>query len=283
MTADPTRAKILVFDSGLGGLTVLRALMRQRPDADFLYAADDLGFPYGPRAESEVVALVMAAMDQLIGSDQPDCVVIACNTASTLVLPHLRAKWPIPFVGTVPAIKPAAEFSASRMISILATPGTVSRDYTRDLVDKFAGHCDVTLVGAKKLANLAEAFMHGAALVDAEVAAEIAPCFVANGDRRTDCVVLACTHYPLLREKFVKLAPWPVHWIDPAPAIARRADHVLRHKFPAEGQGGGFAFRYTSGAAPDPKLMKALDAFLPARVANADGFVEAAMPSLRTQ
>ncbi len=263
MIAVPIRAKILVFDSGLGGLTVLRALIKQRPDVDFVYAADDLGFPYGPRPEDDVVALVMNAMDTLIIAEKPDCVVIACNTASTLVLPHLRAKWPIPFVGTVPAIKPAAEFSATRMISILATPGTVSRDYTRDLVEKFAGHCDVTLVGAKKLASLAEVFMHGEQLDEAEVAAEIAPCFVADGERRTDCVVLACTHYPLLKEKFVRLAPWPVHWIDPAPAIARRADQVLREKR-LEGQ-GGLLFRYTSGAQPDEKLRAALQKFLPAR------------------
>lgn len=266
MIANATRnARIVVFNSGLGGLTVLRALMAQRPDAHFLYAADDLGFPYGPRPEAEVVTLVMAAMDTLIGAEKPDCVVIACNTASTLVLPHLRAKWPqMPFVGTVPAIKPAAEFSATRMISILATPGTVSRDYTRDLVEKFAGHCKVTLVGARKLATLAEAFMHGETLVEAEIAAEIAPCFVAAGNRRTDCVVLACTHYPLLQEKFVRHAPWPVRWIDPAPAIARRADHVLRDKFPPKGQGGDFDFRYTSGAAPVARLRAALAAFLPA-------------------
>jgi len=263
MTAAPIRAKILVFDSGLGGLTVLRALMKQRPDANFLYVADDLGFPYGPRPEAQVVALVMDAMEKLIGAEKPDCVVIACNTASTLVLPHLRGRWTIPFVGTVPAIKPAAEFSSTRMISILATPGTVSRDYTRDLIEKFAGHCDVALVGAKKLATLAEVFMHDGALDETEVAAEIAPCFVAHGDRRTDCVVLACTHYPLLREKFVRLAPWPVHWIDPAPAIARRADHVLRDKPRQEGR-GVLTFLYTSGAAPDARLRAALQKFLPA-------------------
>jgi glutamate racemase len=278
--------KILVFDSGLGGLTVLRALMRQRADADFLYAADDLGFPYGPRPEAEVTALVMGAMERLIGAEQPDCVVIACNTASTLVLPHLREKWPqIPFVGTVPAIKPAAAMSATRMISILATPGTVSRDYTRELVEKFAGHCDVTLVGAKKLAALAEAFMHGESLVESEIAAEIAPCFVEDGARRTDCVVLACTHYPLLLDIFVRLAPWPVRWIDPAPAIARRADHVLREKFPGRGQGGGFGLRYTSGAAPGARLRAALETFLPVRQADAhaSNFAEVSMPSSRAR
>ena len=282
----PRAPKILVFDSGLGGLTVLRALIKQRPDADVLYAADDLGFPYGPKAEGEVVALAMRAIKALIGARQPDCVVIACNTASTLVLPHLRKEWPeIPFVGTVPAIKPAAEFSTTRMISILATPGTVSRDYTRALIDKFAGHCDVALVGAKKLANLAEAHMQGAPLDDAEVLAEIAPCFVTEGDRRTDCVVLACTHYPLLRDLFLRLAPWPVHWIDPAPAIARRADHVLREKFPPQRQSGGFAFRYTSGAAAGERLRKALEAFLLPHPADthAAPFREACSPSLRTK
>ncbi len=254
--------KILVFDSGLGGLTVLRALTRQRPDADFLYAADDLGFPYGPKSEAQVVALVMDAMGALIGEEKPDAAVIACNTASTLVLPHLREKWPdIPFVGTVPAIKPAAEFSATRRISILATPGTVSRDYTRDLIEKFAGHCDVALVGAQNLAGLAEAFMHDIQPDDEAVAREIAPCFVEADGRRTDCVVLACTHYPLLREAFVRLAPWPVHWIDPAPAIARRADHVLREKFPQQPGFGAFQFRYTSGAAPEARLSRALLAF----------------------
>ncbi len=257
------RPKILVFDSGLGGLTVLRALLRQRPDAEFLYAADDLGFPYGPKGEAEVAALVMGAMERLIGDIKPDCVVIACNTASTLVLPHLRARWPdIPFVGTVPAIKPAAEQSQSRMISILATPGTAARDYTRDLVEKFAGHCDVALVGSQHLAELAEAFVHGETISEDEVAREIAPCFVEQDGRRTDAVVLACTHYPLLLAFFTRLAPWPLRWIDPAPAIARRADHVLAARFPSPpgaARADNFAFRFTSGATPTPRLLAAVD------------------------
>lgn len=253
--------KILVFDSGLGGLTVFRALAAQRPDADYVYAADDLGFPYGPREENEVTALVLAAMERLIADHTPDCVVIACNTASTLVLPVLRARWPdIPFVGTVPAIKPAAEYSQSRLISVLATPGTVARDYTRDLIDKFAGHCEVTLVGSKQLAGLAEAFMQGETLDESAVAREIAPCFVVHEGRRTDAVVLACTHYPLLLDAFIRLAPWPLRWIDPAPAIARRADHMLSAHFPTHVvRDAAFAFVFTSGAAPAPRLLKTID------------------------
>jgi glutamate racemase len=252
---------ILVFDSGLGGLTVFRALAAQRPDADYVYAADDLGFPYGPKSEAEVTALVVAAMERLIAAHQPDCVVIACNTASTLVLPVLRARWPdIPFVGTVPAIKPAAEISQSRLISVLATPGTVARDYTRDLIGKFAGHCEVELVGSKHLAGLAEAFMQGEPAEEAAIAREIAPCFVARDGRRTDAVVLACTHYPLLLDVFTRLAPWPVRWIDPAPAIARRADHVLSERFPVHAiRDAAFAFFFTSGAAPAPRLLKTVE------------------------
>ncbi|MGO9390823.1 glutamate racemase [Rhodoblastus sp.] len=253
--------KILVFDSGLGGLTVFRALLRQRPDAEFLYAADDLGFPYGPKSEAEVVSLVMSAMEKLIAENAPDCVVIACNTASTLLLPHLRARWPqTPFVGTVPAIKPAAELSQSRMISILATPGTAARDYTLDLIERFAGHCDVALVGSKNLAGLAEGFVHGEAISEEQVAAEIAPCFVEKNGRRTDSIVLACTHYPLLLEIFDRIAPWPLRWIDPAPAIARRMDHVLSARFPAgRTNGRSFSFHFTSGATPTPKLLTTLE------------------------
>jgi glutamate racemase len=250
--------RILVFDSGLGGLTVFRALAAQRPDADYVYAADDLGFPYGSKSEEEVKGLVLAALEKLIADHAPDGVVIACNTASTLVLPMLRARWPeIPFVGTVPAIKPAAEGSRSRLISVLATPGTVARDYTRDLIEKFAGDCQVALVGSKALAGLAEAFVQGESVADEAIAGEIAPCFVERDERRTDAIVLACTHYPLLLDSFIRLAPWPVRWIDPAPAIARRADQVLSDRFPTcTVRDAAFAFVFTSGAAPAPRLLK---------------------------
>jgi glutamate racemase len=219
--------KILVFDSGLGGLTVLAAIKTARPDARLIYVADDAAFPYGNLSEAGLVARVTLVMARLVARFSPDLVVIACNTASTLVLPVLRERFRLPFVGTVPAIKPAAEQSRSRMISVLATPGTVARDYTRALAETFAFHCDVTLVGALHLAAFAEAEMRGEPAPDAGIAAEIEPCFVARRDARTDCIVLACTHYPLLLKRFEALAPWPVTWIDPAPAIARRADHVL--------------------------------------------------------
>ena len=206
-----------------------------------------------------MTALVVAAMERLIAAHQPDCVVIACNTASTLILPILRARWPeTPFVGTVPAIKPAAEYSQSRLISVLATPGTVARDYTRDLIEQFAGHCEVTLVGSRHLAALAEAFMDGEAVGDEAIAREIAPCFVSHDGRRTDAVVLACTHFPLLLDCLTRLSPWPVAFVDPAPAIARRVDALVGPAPPEARPRGLGAVIFTSGRAPPADLEKAL-------------------------
>ena len=221
------RPTILVFDSGVGGLTVFSELAKARPDARFVYAADDAGFPYGRLSEAALVARVLAVMERLIERHAPDLVVIACNTASTLVLPPLRQRFAIPFVGTVPAVKPAAALSRSRRIAVLATPGTVARDYTRGLVETYANGCAVTLVGSWRLAALAEAELTGAPGRDEDILAEIAPCFVAEEGGRTDVVALACTHYPLLLPKLRRLAPWPVTWIDPAPAIARRVMQLI--------------------------------------------------------
>jgi len=254
--------KILVFDSGLGGLTVYREIARLRPGAEYIYLADDAAFPYGALSESGLVARVRSVLDAAIGEYAPDLVVIACNTASTLVLPPLRAAYPaLPFVGTVPAIKPAAERSRSQMISVLATPGTVARDYTRTLVATHAGHCRVTLVGSQSLASIAEAEMKGEAVTGEDIAREIAPCFVSDAAARTDTIVLACTHYPLLQDYFDRFAPWPVEWIDPAPAIARRVDAVLSEKFESRSADGiareGRAI-FTSGKSPPSSLEKAL-------------------------
>ena len=257
--------RVLVFDSGLGGLTVFCEVARAWPGAQFIYVADDAGFPYGRLGEAALVARVLDVMGVLLARHTPDVVVVACNTASTLVMRPLRARFPdVAFVGTVPAIKPAAAASCTKMFSVLATPGTVARDYTKELVREYAGHCAVTLVGAVNLAGLAERFMQGEAVPDPAVLAEIAPCFVESAAGRTDTVVLACTHYPLLMTQFRALAPWPVAWIDPAPAIARRAAHVLGEVLgfvPGVGQQAQTGVAYlTSGAQPGQALKMALRA-----------------------
>jgi glutamate racemase len=250
--------RILVFDSGLGGLTVHAEIRKVRPDAEFSYLADDAVFPYG-RLEPEVlVARVMDIISKEMAAAPADIIVIACNTASTLVLPHLRAAYAVPIVGTVPAVKPAAAMSRSRKISVLATPGTVARDYTRGLIDAFAAHCEVTLVGCRDLASLAEAHLRGERVQDAEIAAEIAPAFVETADGMTDTIVLACTHYPLLLEQLKALAPWPVAWIDPAPAIARRVVQLAGPMAEAAEEARPGRAVFTSGRAPGPALAAAL-------------------------
>jgi len=218
---------ILVFDSGVGGLTVLAPIRAARPDAKYIYVGDTACFPYGELPEQTLIERVTSVITEMAERFQPDLIVIACHTASTLVLPELRATLSIPIIGTVPAIKPAAEQSKSKLISVLATQGTVKRDYTASLIRDFAGECDVTLVSARLLAGQAEAVLRGETVDDAAILQEIVPAFVAKADQKTDCIVLACTHYPLLLAAFQRVAPWPVTWIDPAPAIARRVVHLL--------------------------------------------------------
>jgi glutamate racemase len=255
-----------VFDSGLGGLTVLREIVRARPDAHYVYVADDAFFPYGHHSEDQIIARVVPLIGELISAHDPDLVVIACNTASTLVMSHLRAEYEVPFVGTVPAIKPACASSKTKRVSVLGTKGTVKREYTRALIRDFAQGCEVTLVGSADLASLAEAALSGVDVGDAEIAAELAPCFVGNGEDgsvRTDTVVLACTHYPLLMDWLVRLAPWPVDWIDPAPAIARRVADLLG---PATGEADRAGAEMIFTSRRPHTLSRALTPFFGGRV-----------------
>ncbi|MCW5698004.1 MAG: glutamate racemase [Bauldia sp.] len=246
--------RILVFDSGVGGLSVAREIRALLPAAEMIYVADDAAFPYGNWEDAALADHVVALIGALTGREKPDAVVVACNTASTLVLPPLRARHTLPFVGTVPAIKPAAERTRSKLISVLATPGTVRRDYTRALIAEFASDCHVEVVGSAALAPLAEAHMRGESVSDAAVFQEIAPAFVEQDGRRTDMVVLGCTHFPFLRPQFERVAPWPVEWIDPAPAIARRLVTVMEGLNPPPGEPTGVA-RLTSGRPWPPALV----------------------------
>lgn len=257
MTAVPT---ILVFDSGLGGLTVFREVVKARPDARFVYAADDAFFPYGRQDESKLIARVLQVMGELIVAHRPDLVVIACNTASTLVLAQLREQFKTPFVGTVPAIKPACASSNSKLVTVLGTEVTVKREYTRTLIREHGQDCVVTLVGSPRLAELAELELNGEPAADADIAGEIAPCFVTVNGARTDTIVLACTHYPLLLKRLETLALWPVSFVDPAPAIARRVLDLAGQPVPGAAM-SATRFAFTSGKQPSPALQTALRRF----------------------
>lgn len=239
---------------------MFREIVALRPDARFVYAADDVGFPYGRLSEQELSERVVSVMRMLIDAHQPDLVVVACNTASTLVLADLRKHFTVPFVGTVPAIKPACAASQTRLVSVLGTEATVTREYTKKLIADFGQGCDVTLVGSRRLAVLAEAQLRGEAVDDADIADEIAPCFVQREGLRTDTVVMACTHYPLLGAHLTRIAPWPVTFVDPAPAIARRVVDLLGPAVPALAKTAA-QFVFTSGQKPTPALETALSRF----------------------
>jgi glutamate racemase len=251
---------ILVFDSGVGGLTVFREIKAALPGAAYVYVADDAGFPYGDKLEAALIERILAVIGAAIAQHAPDLVVIACNTASTLALAHLRAKFSVPFVGTVPAIKPACAQSNARRVAVLGTRATVSLEYTRALIREFSAGCDVGLVGSSHLATYAEAELAGTPVADDAIKAEIAPCFIDAEGRRTDTVVLACTHYPLLTARFRSVAPWPVEWLDPAPAIARRVVDLIG---PRPQSNGPVPARmiFTSSRAPAPALARMLAGF----------------------
>jgi len=248
------RPMILVFDSGLGGLTVYREIAAMRPDANFVYLADDAAFPYGALAEPALTARLVALLDDAIAAHKPDLIVIACNTASTIALPELRKKFAVPFVGTVPAIKPACAASQTRRVAVLGTEATVKREYTRALIRDHGRGCEVDLVGAKQLAAYAEGELRGEPVSDAALLAEIDPCFRDDGNR-TDTVVLACTHYPLLVARLKQIALWPVNFIDPAPAIARRVANLLEGVSAVAAKGTTQAI-FTSGTAPAAILVR---------------------------
>lgn len=251
---------ILVFDSGLGGLTVFRETKVARADARFVYLADDAGFPYGDLTEDKLVARVTEVLADAVARHKPDLVVVACNTASTLALAQLRSRFAVPFVGTVPAIKPACARSKSRRVAVLGTQATVGREYTRTLIREFADGCDVHLVGSPRLAGYAEAELTGEAVSDDALKAETAGCFINADGRRTDTIVLACTHYPLLLDRFRAVAPWNVDWLDPAPAIARRVAELLRER-PLHSVSSAPVIEFTSKRTPSPTLTRALGSF----------------------
>ncbi|MDZ7926108.1 MAG: aspartate/glutamate racemase family protein [Agrobacterium sp.] len=199
---------VLVFDSGIGGLTVLREARVLMPERGFIYVADDAGFPYGGWEEEALKARILSLFETLLQDYSPEVCIIACNTAFTLAGADLRARFPdMTFVGTVPAIKPAAERTRSGLVSVLATPGTVKRQYTRDLISvNRRRRCHVAPRGERKPGAPGRNAGCARGSSDEEaVRAEIAPCFIERRRAsRTDIVVLACTHYPFLVNRMRK-------------------------------------------------------------------------------
>lgn len=217
-------ARMAIIDSGLGGISVVRAIRSSAPELPLIYAADTAGFPYGGKSADEITTRGILMVEALRQQHRLERVVVACNTLSTLSLAALRARFTdIAFVGTVPAIKVAAERSQTRRFTLLATPNTAHSPYSKSLIDQFAEGCVVDAHGAPNLARLSEEYVLGNAITDSAWIEEIAPCFHDDTRGRTDSIILGCTHYPLVLKELQRLAPWPVNWIDSSEAIARQA------------------------------------------------------------
>jgi glutamate racemase len=246
---------LLFFDSGIGGLSVLGPTRELLPTAPIVYAADSAGYPYGTKSEAEIALRVPALLGRLVERFQPRLVVIACNTASTIALDHARSALDLPVVGTVPAIKPAAEMSESRVIGVLGTEATVRQPYVDDLAAKFASDCTLIRHGSAELVALAEAKLAGDSISAAEVRSAALPMFEQDRGGQIDTVVLACTHFPLLREELDQ-AFAGLSWVDGGPGIAQRVSYLTREQPWPEHYPGGIAV--FTGGPPRHTLLGAL-------------------------
>ncbi len=227
MTVAPD-APILFFDSGVGGLSILAPARAALPTAPVIYAADSAGFPYGTKSEAEIAARVPALLGRLVERYRPRLAVIACNTASTIALPHVRAALDIPVVGTVPAIKTAATLSKSRVFGVLGTDATVRQPYVDRLAAEHGADCTVLRHGSAALVQLAEAKLRGEPL-DPHIARDaLAGLIDQPGGDKLDVVVLACTHFPLVQAELAAAAPHPINFVDGGEGIAHRIVHLTQ-------------------------------------------------------
>jgi glutamate racemase len=220
---------LLIFDSGVGGLSVLGAIRARLPAAPLVYAADSAGYPYGTKRPAEIEARVPALLGRLAERFDPELIVIACNTASTIALDAVRAALDLPVVGTVPAIKPAAELSRTRAIGVLGTEATVRQPYVDRLSAEFASDCTVLRHGSAELVDFAEAKLRGGTGEPGACRRALDGLFEQPGGERIDTIVLACTHFPLVEEELGAEARRPVAFVDGKEGIARRTAWLTRH------------------------------------------------------
>ncbi|QIL89099.1 glutamate racemase [Microbulbifer sp. SH-1] len=217
----------LIFDSGVGAISIAREVRRQIPGLTLHFGIDNGFYPYGTKTEEELRPRIVDTASGMMAACGADILVVGCNTASTLALPPLREALSQPVVGVVPAIKPAAAASATGTIALIATEGTVNRRYTRELIEQFANGAHVINVPAPELVGLAEAKLRGEAVTSTDLIPVIERIFSVPNGNLVDTAVLACTHFPLLKEELAKAAPRPVNWLDSGDAIARRVRWLL--------------------------------------------------------
>jgi glutamate racemase len=220
------RRPLLVFDSGVGGLSVLAHIRDRLPAAPIVYAADNAGYPYGTKSEAEIAARVPALLGRLVERYRPRLIVIACNTASTIALAHVRSALDLPVVGTVPAIKPAALASTTRVIGVLGTEATVRQAYVDRLIAEFASDCRVIRHGSAELVDIAEAKLRGTPPDPDRMRVIMDALFGQDSGDQIDQVTLSCTHFPLLAAEIAAASPAGISLVDSGAGIARRTAYL---------------------------------------------------------
>ncbi|KAB8310458.1 glutamate racemase [Erwinia endophytica] len=230
VTPSKERPTVLVFDSGVGGLSVYDEIRRLLPDLHYIYAFDNVAFPYGEKSEEFIVERVVEIVSAVACHYSLALVIIACNSASTVTLPALRECFDFPVVGVVPAIKPAARLTRNGKVGLLATRGTVKRPYTLELVSRFASECKTEMLGSAELVELAEAKLQGKTVSLEDVKRILQPWLRMK--EPPDTVVLGCTHFPLLNEELQQVLPPGTRLVDSGAAIARRTAWLLENESP---------------------------------------------------
>ncbi|MGL6316692.1 glutamate racemase [Vibrio sp. WXL103] len=216
-----TQPSVLIFDSGVGGLSVFDEIQQQLPQLNYYYLFDNEAYPYGELEHDTLLRRVSSLITQFVAKHQIDLVVIACNTASTVVLPTLREKLSVPVVGVVPAIKPASAL-ANKAVGLIATPATVERSYTQDLIRNYSPDTPVKLLGSTRLVEMAERKLRNQ-LVETSELAHILKSLIGE----VDVAVLGCTHFPLLKDEIQQVLGKEVVLVDSGAAIARRVKQLL--------------------------------------------------------
>ncbi|WP_428821159.1 glutamate racemase [Microbulbifer sp. MCCC 1A16149] len=253
----------LIFDSGVGAISIAREIRRQIPSLTLHFGIDNGFYPYGNKSEDALRPRIVEVASHMMAACEADILVVGCNTASTLALPSLREVLDQPVVGVVPAIKPAAAASCSGTIALIATEGTVNRRYTRELIDEFANGNRVINVPAPELVALAEAKLRGEPVDPADLAPVIERIFAGPDGDTVDTAVLACTHFPLLRDELAAAAPRPLTWLDSGDAIARRVRWWLEELNIPLSETPGNSLLLTSSSENHSAIQRAFSEFNP--------------------
>lgn len=237
------------YDSGIGGLPYLRWMQERTENCSYRYLAETANFPFGTKSEDEIRHIVINSIGRFIEKASPDIIVIACNTASVTALELLRENYDIPFVGVVPAIKPAGILSRNKNIGLFATNKTVSQAYTQNLIDSFASGCTVKKFAMPEIVSFVEHSIFTASRE--EITRMITPAtdfFKANG---TDTIILGCTHFTYLEETFREIMGPGISIVDSREGVGKRTLSLLEGKKPSECSGENLFFTTSEEKKPE--------------------------------